>query len=60
MMKNCGEVVQQSVAEKDILPEMVKIVKKKVNRYSIRCGHSMHLIMERYYSIYADRHGCER
>ena len=29
-MKNCGEVVQQSVAEKDILPEMVKIVKKKV------------------------------
>jgi hypothetical protein len=30
MMKNCGEIVQQSVAEKDVLPEMVKIVKKKV------------------------------
>jgi hypothetical protein len=30
MMKNCGEIVQQNVAEKDVLPEMVKIVKKKV------------------------------
>lgn len=29
LMKNCGEIVHQQVAEKDILHEMVKIVKKK-------------------------------
>lgn len=29
-MKNCGEVVHAYVAEKDVLREMVKIVKKKV------------------------------
>jgi hypothetical protein len=29
IMKNCGESVHQQVAEKDVLREMVKIVKKK-------------------------------
>ncbi|KAL5975944.1 TOM1-like protein 9 [Asimina triloba] len=29
MMKNCGDIVHMHVAEKDILHEMVKIVKKK-------------------------------
>jgi hypothetical protein len=31
IMKNCGESVHQQVAEKDVLREMVKIVKKKVS-----------------------------
>lgn len=29
-MKNCGDIVHMHVAEKDLLHEMVKIVKKKV------------------------------
>lgn len=31
LMKNCGEVVHQNVAEKEVLTEMVKIVKRKVD-----------------------------
>lgn len=31
LIKNCGEIVHQQVAEKDILHEMVKIVKKKTD-----------------------------
>lgn len=31
LIKNCGEIVHQQVAEKDILHEMVKIVKKKAD-----------------------------
>lgn len=30
VIKNCGDIVHMHVAEKDILHEMVKIVKKKV------------------------------
>jgi hypothetical protein len=30
MIKNCGDIVHMQVAEKDILHEMVKIVKKRV------------------------------
>ena len=30
VIKNCGDVVHMHVAEKDVLHEMVKIVKKKV------------------------------
>ncbi len=35
IMKNCGESVHQQVAEKDVLREMVKIVKKKVSLVGI-------------------------
>lgn len=31
MMKNCGEVVHAYVAEKDVLKEMGKVVKKKAS-----------------------------
>lgn len=31
LMKNCGEAVHQNVAEKEVLNEMVKIVKKKAD-----------------------------
>ena len=30
MIKNCGDIVHMHVAERDILHEMVKIVKKRV------------------------------
>jgi len=30
MIKNCGDIVHMQVAERDILQEMVKIVKKRV------------------------------
>lgn len=30
MIKNCGDYVHQQVAERNILQELVKIVKKKV------------------------------
>jgi hypothetical protein len=33
LIKNCGENVHQQVAEKDVLYEMVKIVKKKVRLF---------------------------
>jgi hypothetical protein len=33
MIKNCGDVVHMVVAERDILHEMVKIVKKRVCAY---------------------------
>jgi hypothetical protein len=35
IMKNCGESVHQQVAEKDVLREMVKFVKKKVSLVGI-------------------------
>ncbi len=31
LVKNCGDSVHQQIAEKDVLHEMVKIVKKKVS-----------------------------
>jgi hypothetical protein len=30
VIKNCGDILHMHVAEKDVLHEMVKIVKKKV------------------------------
>lgn len=35
MIKNCGDIVHMLVAERDILHEMVKIVKKRVCVYSL-------------------------
>jgi len=35
MIKNCGDIVHMHVAERDILHEMVKIVKKRVCVYSL-------------------------
>lgn len=35
MVKNCGDHVHFQIAEKNILPEMVKIVKKKVRFYGL-------------------------
>jgi hypothetical protein len=34
MIKNCGDIVHMQVAERDILNEMVKIVKKRVRMSS--------------------------
>ena len=33
LIKNCGDNVHQQVAEKDVLHELVKLVKKKVSCY---------------------------
>ena len=35
MIKNCGDIVHMHIAERDILHEMVKIVKKRVCVYSL-------------------------
>ena len=32
MVKNCGDNVHVQIAERNILPEMIKIVKKKVKK----------------------------
>lgn len=40
LIKNCSDIVHQQVAEKDILHEMVKIVKKKVHERRLHCMHS--------------------
>lgn len=34
LIKNCGDYVHQQVAERDVLHEMVKIVKKRVGKYA--------------------------
>jgi hypothetical protein len=35
MIKNCGDIVHMHIAERDILHEMVKIVKKRVRAYAL-------------------------
>lgn len=42
MIKNCGDIVHLQVAERDILHEMVKIVKKRVCVYSLNIN--LHIV----------------
>lgn len=50
-MKNCGDYLHFQIAERSILPEMVKIVKKKASVFAFMLGYLTRVMNMMYFSV---------